>query len=64
MVILTVLKTEATISNQTPPITHPIISNAAPIPNTKPFFAFTDSAMATAVLQIGDNPKKKLIYLY
>jgi hypothetical protein len=61
MVVLTPSITEATISNQTPPITHPITSNANPIPNTKPFFVFTDSAIATAVLHTGGNPKNKFI---
>jgi hypothetical protein len=63
MVILTPFMIEATISDQTPPITPPITTNATPIPNTKPFFVFTDSAMTTAVLQIGDDPKNKCIYL-
>jgi hypothetical protein len=62
-VLLTPLKIDSTISNQTPPITPPITTNAAPIPNTKPFFAFTDSAMAIAVLQTGDDLKNKCIYL-
>jgi hypothetical protein len=62
MAILTPFKIEATISNQTPPITHPITSNVTPIPNTKPFFVFTDSAIATTVLQTRINPKNKCIY--
>lgn len=63
MVILTPSKIEVTIDNQTPPITHPITSNAPPIPNTKPFFVFTDSAMVAAtVLHTGNNPENKFIY--
>ena len=61
MVTLTPSKIEATIPSQTPPITHPITTNAAPIPNTRPFFAFTDSAMAATVLHTGDNPENRLL---
>jgi hypothetical protein len=61
MVTLTPSKTEATISSQTDPITHPITSNAAPVPKTSHFFALTDSAMAATVLQTGDNPENRFL---
>lgn len=64
IIILTPSKIEATINNQTPPITHPITSSVPPIPNTKAFFAFTDSAMAATVLHTGINPENKFTYLY
>jgi hypothetical protein len=56
MVILTPFKIEALIITQNPPIKHPITNNTAPIPNTRPFFAFTDSAMVATVLQAGGQP--------
>jgi hypothetical protein len=61
MVTLTPSKIVATITSQTDPITHPITSNAAPVPNTSHFFALTDSAMATTVLQTGDNPENRFL---
>jgi len=61
MVTLTPSITAATITSQTDPITHPITSNAAPVPNTSHFFALTDSAMVATVLQTGDNPENRLL---
>ena len=61
MVTLTPSKSVATIISQNDPITHPITSNATPIPNTSHFFAVTDSAMAATVLQTGDNPENRFL---
>ena len=61
MVTLTPSITVATITSQTDPITHPITSNATPIPNTSHFFALTDSAMATTVLQTEDKPENRFL---
>jgi hypothetical protein len=61
MVTLTPSITEATIISQNDPITHPITTNAAPIPNTHHFFALTDSAMAATVFQTGNNPENRFL---
>jgi hypothetical protein len=63
MITLTPSIIEATIISQNDPITHPITTNADPIPNTSHFFAVTDSAMAATVLQTVDNPENKFLKL-